>query len=194
MTLESSFELIRRAREGDNEALNTLLERYLPRLRRWASGRLPPHARELGDTHDLVQDAVIGTFRNLGRFEDRGEGALQAYLRQAVMNRIRDEIRRVERRPRRDELDAGVADQGISPLETAIGAQAIDRYERALASLTEIERQAVVARIELGYTYEEVATLVGKPTAGAARVAIARALMKLARLMANGNGTQPLPD
>lgn len=183
MTLESSFELIRRAQQGDEEALNRLLERYLPRLRRWASGRLPHHARELGDTNDVVQDAVIATFRNLRRFEDRGEGALHAYLRQAVMNRIRDEIRRVERRPRRNELDSAVPADGLSPLESAIGAQAVDRYEQALASLTHTERQAIVARIELGYTYEEVAQLVNKPTAGAARVAISRALTKVAHLM-----------
>ncbi len=65
--LESSFELIQRAQGGDEDALNRLLERYHPRLRRWASGRLPSHARELGDTNDLVQEAIIGTFRRLDR-------------------------------------------------------------------------------------------------------------------------------
>ena len=182
--LESSFELIQRAQRGDDDALNRLLERYHPRLRRWASGRLPAHARELGDTNDLVQEAIIGTFRRLDRFELRGEGALQAYLRQAVMNKIVDEVRRVERRPRRDELDTAAPDGRLSPLELAIGNQAIERYEKALASLTDTERQAVIARIELGHTYEEVAALVGKPTAGAARIAVSRALTKIAVLMA----------
>lgn len=184
MDLESSFELIERAKQGDTDALNRLLARYLPRVRRWASGRLPTPARDLGDTNDVVQEALIGTFRNFARFEDRGEGALLAYIRQAVMNRIRDEMRKVERRPPHDLLDTALPGHGISPLQAAIGQQAIERYERALAQLEEHDRQAVVARLELGQTYEEIAVLVNKPTAGAARVAISRAVAKLARLMA----------
>lgn len=186
MDLESSFELIQRAQEGDHDALNRLLERYVPRLRRWASGRLPAHARDLGDTNDLVQDAVIGTFRNLDHFEQRNEGALQAYLRQAVLNRLRDQIRRTTRRPGRDVLDTQVPSRDLSPLEAAIGAQALDRYDRALARLEEHDREAVIARLELGYTYAEIAALVNKPSPGAARVAIARAVTKLARYMAEG--------
>jgi RNA polymerase sigma factor (sigma-70 family) len=168
--------------------LNRLLERYLPRLRRWASGRLPARARDLGDTHDLVQEVVLRAFKNLPKFDHRGEGALQAYLRQAVMNRIKDELRRIDRQPLRNELDTAIPGDGLSPLEQAIGGQAIDRYERALAALSETERQAVVARLELGCSYQEVAVLVEKPTAGAARVAISRALAKLARLMAESRG------
>ena len=184
MSLESSVELIRRAQDGDTEALDQLLTRYLPRLRRWASGRLPMQVRELADTNDLVQDALIGSIRQLRQFEDRGEGALQAYLRQAVKNRIVDEVRRVQRRPSRDPLDPALPDTGRSPLELAIGAEAVARYEAALAALTDTERQAVVARLELGYTYDEIAAIVNKPTGGAARVAITRAIAKLARLMA----------
>jgi len=183
MDLESSYELIRRAQLGDADALSRVLDRYLPRLRRWASGRLPQYARDLGDTNDLVQEAVIGTVRNLTRFDNRGEGALQAYLRQAVMNRIRSEVRRASRRPPQEELDPNLVAGGRSPLERAIGQEAIDRYERALAALHEHDREAVIARIELGCSYEEVAQLVDKPSADAARVAVARALTKLARLM-----------
>ena len=183
MELESSFELIERAQHGDAEALDRLLARYLPRLRRWASGRLPRYSRDLGDTEDLVQDAVIGLVKNFQGFEHRGEGALQAYLRQAVVNRIRDEMRRAGRRPPHDELDDAVVAGGVSPLERAIGTEALERYETALASLGDEDREAVVARLELGCSYQEVATLVGKPTADAARVAVARAVTKLARLM-----------
>ncbi|HEY0874372.1 MAG TPA: sigma-70 family RNA polymerase sigma factor [Vicinamibacterales bacterium] len=184
MDLESSFELIQRAQQGDDDALNRLLERYLPRLRRWARGRLPSYARDLGDTNDLVQDVVTRTFRNFSSFEQRGEGALQAYLRQALMNRIRDEVRRTVRYPNREELDPELPGRESSPLEAAIGSEAMERYEHALARLHDVERQAVIARLELGYSYAEVAALVNKPTAGAARVAISRAVTKLARYMA----------
>ena len=187
MELESSFELIQRAQRGDGDALNRLLARYVPRLRRWASGRLPAYARDLGDTNDLVQEAFIRTVRNFGSFEDRGEGALQAYLRQAVLNRVKDEVRRTNRQPGRDPLDPETPGRQQSPLEQAIGAQALDRYEKALARLEETEQQAVIARLELGYSYQEIAALVDKPTANAARVAVSRAVAKLARYMAETN-------
>jgi RNA polymerase sigma-70 factor (ECF subfamily) len=184
MDMESSFELIRRAQGGDDDALNSLLERYLPRLRRWARGRLPAYARDLGDTNDLIQEAAIGTFRNFGQFQQRaGGGGLHGYLRTAVVNRIHDEIRRAGRRPAIDEIPEALPSGQASPLDEAIGQEAVDRYERALAQLGEVEREALIARIELGFTYEEVATLVGKPSANAARVAVSRALDKMAKLM-----------
>src|SRR4051812_25022897 len=121
MDPESSLALIQRAQSGDAEAIDQLLTRYRPRLQRWATGRLPRYAREMADTEDLVQEALIGTFKNFPAFEQRGEWALQAYLRKAVTNRIRDELARFQSRPRRqDVLEQLVADEP-SPLETAVG-------------------------------------------------------------------------
>lgn len=100
-----------------------------------------------------------------------------------MLNRIRDEARRVGRRPFHDDLNENIKDKGSSPLERAIGTQAIDRYETALASLEPADREAVVARLELGYSYEEIALLVGKPTPDAARMAVARAIKRLADVM-----------
>jgi RNA polymerase sigma-70 factor (ECF subfamily) len=177
---ESSLTLLARARAGDQRALDTLVARYLPRLRRWATGRLPAWARDLADTEDLVQETVIQTLKRIETFEPRGEGALQAYLRQGVLNRIRDELRRAARRPRRTELDEEQLDRGASPLERAIGAQALERYEQALARLREADREAIVAKIELGCSNEELAVALGKPSPNAARMAVERALVRLA--------------
>jgi RNA polymerase sigma factor (sigma-70 family) len=183
MDPESSFELIERAQAGDSSALDRLLARYRPRLQRWASGRLPRYAREFADTEDLVQDALIGTLKNLRAFDHRGEWALQAYLRQAVLNRIRDELRRVGSQPRRGELPENMSASDQSPLEAAVGKQLFEQYEAALTSLTDSEREGVIARLELGCSYEEVALVLEKPTADAARMTVARALAKLATLM-----------
>ena len=177
---DSSLTLIERARAGDRAALDALVARYLPRLQRWATGRLPHWARDLADTQDVVQDTLFQTFQRIEAFDSRGEGALQAYLRQAVLNRIRDELRRAKRRPSKTELDSQAEGSDRSPLEEAIGQQAIARYERALASLRLEDRELVVARIELGYTYQEMAELLHKPTANAARMAAERAVIRLA--------------
>jgi RNA polymerase sigma-70 factor (ECF subfamily) len=158
---ESTFELLRRARDGDAEALDRLLRRHVPSLRRWASGRLPRWARDMADTQDLVQDATLQALKHLHAFQPQREGALQAYLRLAVMNRIRDEIRRAHRRPPPTGLDESVAGVSPSPLEEAIGHEALDRYETALGQLRAEEREAVIARVELGQSYAEVAAAIG---------------------------------
>jgi RNA polymerase sigma-70 factor (ECF subfamily) len=162
------------------------MDRYLPKLSRWASGRLPQWARDLSDTDDLVQDTLIRSVANLDHFEARGEGALQAYLRGAVMNRIRDEIRRRRRIPVQGELDSTIAAQGQSPLESAIGAETLAKYDRSLERLDPETREAVIARIEMGCSYAEIAELMGKPSADAARMTVSRALLRLAEEMRRG--------
>jgi RNA polymerase sigma-70 factor (ECF subfamily) len=179
----STLDLLERARSGDERALEELCGRYLPRLRRWATGRLPRHARGLLDTDDLVQDSLLRTVRRLDSLRAEREGSLQVYLRQVILNRIRDAARRprvVQSMP--DEgLPQGVG--GVSPLEEVVGRETLERYEAALDRLRPEDREAVVARIELGGTYEELAGVLAKPSADAARMAIGRALARLAEEM-----------
>ena len=179
----ASMELLARARSGDSDALNDLCARYLPRLQKWAHGRLPAWARGALDTHDLVQDALAQVIQRLGTFEPRHDGAFQAFLRTALLNRIRDEIRRAHRRPT-DVLASDRPADGPSPIEEAIGSEALARYEAALQRLRPTDREAIIARIELGLPYTEVAQALGKPSVAAAHVAVSRALLKLAREMA----------
>jgi len=189
----TTFELVERARQGDPAALDSLFARHAPRLRRWASGRLPSWARDMTDTDDLVQDALLQTFKRIPEFEARGTGALYAYLRQAVLNRVKDELRRKARRPGSEPLDDLERDNSPSPLELAIGREALDRYEAALAQLTPDEQAALIGRLELGCSYEELAESMGKPTSEAARKAAGRALVKLVaemdRLASGKSGT-----
>jgi RNA polymerase sigma factor (sigma-70 family) len=188
MDLESTFNLIERARAGDQEALERLFARHVRPLQRWASGRLPGWARDLADTADLVQDTLLQTFRRIEAFEPRRVGALQAYLRQAVLNRIRNELRRKGRRPEATDLDDIEAGDAESPVERAIGREAVERYERALERLKAEEREAIVAKVEMGYTNEELVEVLGKPTPEAARKTVRRALVRLAEEMARAGG------
>ena len=184
----STFDLIARARAGDQAALEQLFARHLAPLQRWASGRLPRWARDLAETDDLVQDTLIQTFKRIESFEPRRVGALQAYLRQAVLNRIRDELRRKGRQPDLTALDGLELDPARSPLEQAIGHEAVDRYERALERLQPEQREAIIGRVEMGYSYEELAEALGKPTADAARKTAQRALLRLADEMKRERG------
>jgi RNA polymerase sigma factor (sigma-70 family) len=184
--VDKTVDLVERAKTGDSDALNQLFARFLPSLRRWASGRLPRWTRDLMDTDDLVQETVLRAVNRIGQFESRHEGALQAYLRQAVMNRIRDEVRRTGRSPVAVELPENESDRGASPLDVAIGHEAVENYESALARLKPEEREAIVARIEMECSYQEVAAALGKPSADAARMTVSRALLRLAGEMSRG--------
>jgi RNA polymerase sigma-70 factor (ECF subfamily) len=119
-------------------------------------------------------------------FEPRGEGALQAYLRQAVMNRIRNEFRSKRRRPSFEHVDERAPADRTSPLEAAIRQEQLDRYDSALSRLSDQERDLIVARVEMGLTYEEMAEALGKPSWNAARMATARALLRLADELKRG--------
>jgi RNA polymerase sigma-70 factor (ECF subfamily) len=185
-TTDSTSALLERARAGDRAAADALFARCWLPLLRWARRRLPPWARDLADTQDVVQDAVVQTFKHLDRIDARSEGGLQAYLRQAVMNRIRDHIRRVTRRPTATTLDSHQVDERPSPLEEAVGREALECYEAALARLSDADRELIVASVELGYSPEQLAEATGRASADAARKAARRALVKLAEEMERG--------
>jgi RNA polymerase sigma factor (sigma-70 family) len=184
--LESTFQLIERARAGDQAAVDRLFVRHLKPLQRWARGRLPGWARDLTDTDDLVQNALFQTFKRIETFEPRRVGAFQAYLRQAVQNAILDELRRRARRPEVVNVDDVPLASEESPLEEAIGREAVARYERALERLRPEEREAVIAKVEMGLSYAELAEALSKPTPDAARKAAQRALVRLAEEMSRG--------
>ena len=183
----TSVELLKRAQHGHDEALEQLFERYLPPFRRWARHRLPGWAKGVMDTDDLVQEILLGTIQNLTKFKPRGDGALQAYLHTAMLNRVKDEIRRAQRTVRPVTLDTNERDHSPSPLTVTIGHETYERYLRALNGLRQVDRQAIVARVELGQSWAEVADALGKPSKDAARMTVTCALRRLAESMAHSH-------
>jgi len=187
---EPTIELVVRARAGDRPAMEALLERCLPPLKRWAHGRLPAAARGNMDTGDLVQEAALHVLGRLDQFEPRHVGAMQAYLRQSVINRVRDEVRRIVRNPPALEIqDVHAADQ-TTPLEAAIQSEAYERYRRALEQLNSKDREMIVARIEVQWSLSEIAHRFGMKTVDAARMAVSRAVRKLTINLHGGDRTQ----
>ena len=176
---EPTIELVIKAREGDRMAVEALLQRSIPSLRRFAHGRLPAAARGSLDTGDLVQETVLHVLRRLDTFEPRHVGAMQAYLRQSVINRIRDEVRRIGRHPTPAELPEDLASEMPSPLEEAVRAEAYDRYRAVLVQLSPRDREMVVARIEAQWNLGEIAQRFNMRTVDGARMAVTRALRRL---------------
>lgn len=182
-TGDTSIDLLRRYREGDESALRRLLERQIPPMQTWAHGRLPRWARDRMDTDDIVQDVLLRAVTRLAQFEPHHDGALQSYLRQSVLHRIRDEIRRTRRSPGLVPLDSGSPADDPSPEEEAEALELFEAYESALARLKESDREAIVLRVEMELPYREIAQALGKPSVEAAQMAVGRALVRLAREM-----------
>jgi RNA polymerase sigma-70 factor (ECF subfamily) len=178
-TCDSSLDLLGRAREGDAAAARVLLERTVGPLRQWARGRLPSYARASANTEDVVQDVVLRALAHLDRFEHRTVGGLQAYLRESVRNRIRDEIRVVSRRGVPEELPDSLVDESYSPLEQAILQERSERYLEGLRTLRPQERLAIIFRLEHRQSFAEIAERLGKPSPDAARMAVSRAMRRL---------------
>jgi RNA polymerase sigma-70 factor (ECF subfamily) len=183
--LGNTAALIERVRAGDVDARERLFARYLPVLRRFAHGRLPAEARGLSETDDLVQMAMVRALNRVESFEPRHEGAFLAYLRHILVNIVREEIRRARRRPAGSDDSETLADGGPSPVEAAIGRDMLERYESALLELPEQPREAVMLRIEFGYSYPEVAEALGLNTSSAARMMVTRALIRVAERVGN---------
>jgi RNA polymerase sigma-70 factor, ECF subfamily len=180
---EPTIELLISARAGDRLALEALLERCLPPVKRWAHGRLPAHTRGALDTGDLVQEAAMHVLARLDKFEPRHVGAMQAYLRMSVVNRIRDEIRRVGRRPETVELVTEPTSDDTSPLEVAIRGEAYERYRCAITKLRPRDREMVVARVEMQWSVDQITQRFRMPSIDAARVAVSRALKRLTTIL-----------
>jgi RNA polymerase sigma-70 factor (ECF subfamily) len=182
--IDSTAMLIGRIREGDREARERLFARCLPRLQQWAHRRLPARARDIADTDDLVQVALLKALHRIGEFQAHREGAFLAYLRTILLNAVRDELRRKSRRPEMTELDDELRrDDGPSVLDDLIGRELVRGYEAALDRLNEEQREAIILRIEFGMSHREIADAMGKPNADAARMTVARALVHLRRAL-----------
>jgi RNA polymerase sigma factor (sigma-70 family) len=184
--IDSTEDLVLEARSGNRSAENEIVRRSLPRLRRFAHGRLPPGVRHGYDTEDIVQDSMLHTLQRLSSFDPTRPGGLSAYLRVAIQNRVRDECRRRARFGSLEEV-AEVVDKGPSPFDRAHESEISARQQAAFERLRPADRALLVARIELGYDYKQLARLFDKPSPDAARVAVHRALRRAVEAAA----TQP---
>jgi len=181
--LETTATLLTLIRAGDAAARERLLSRMYKPLLRFAHGRLPTRARDLTDTEDLVQVAFLRSLDHIEEFDSRREGAFLAYLRSILMNLVRDEARRVARRPDQEGLPEDLPARDPSPLEEAVGRDALDRYDAALDGLRDEQREAVVLRVEMGYTYAQIAEAMNLASTASARMMVTRAIVRLSRSM-----------
>ena len=184
--------LLVRALGGSGSAINGFFARYATWLRSRARGRLPQWARSGISTSDVVQDVLHDTYKRLAWFEARNVSAMRAYLKRAVENRVRDELRRATRRL---DINRALARQDtVPPCEEATpqhrhlqNHEKWNRYRDGLKALSDRDRRLIVGRAELGYSYQQLAAVEGMPSAESARKAVGRAITRLSKAMSDEN-------
>ena len=181
MDLSKTMILVDRAKQGDEDAREELYRRILPKLERFAHGRIPLSMRRMADTQEVVAEAVFRSLRKLDGFVPHHEGAFMQYLGRIVINRIRDLARR-KHRENAIENEQLISGDELSPVEQAVGTETFTRYREALETLKDDQRTAVMLHVEMGYAPKELAEALGR-TPDAARKVLCRGLENMAGKM-----------
>ena len=187
----ASRRFLRRAKRGDAGALTDLFRRELPPLSRWARARVPQALWRRADADDLVQLTLLRALRRYCDFEARTGAEFQHYLRRILVNLTRDELRSALRAPESIELGDIAGDDQPSSLDLLLGRESIRRFRTAVTALPPRSRTALLARLERGISYEEIADLIGAPGPMAARAVVARAVRRVAQRMKKPVAARP---
>ena len=89
-SLETTITLVKLAKDGDADALNSLFQKYLERVHYLVRLRLGKGLRKHLESQDIVQEAMIRGLKGFDRFEMQHEGAFLHWLSKLVENVIRD--------------------------------------------------------------------------------------------------------
>jgi RNA polymerase sigma-70 factor (ECF subfamily) len=162
VTEPSDLELIRQWRAGDGKAATKLVERHATGLARFVAGE-----GESDGIEDVVQDTFVRAFGAIDRF--RGDSAFRTWLFTIARRLILDR-RRSERRSRvTATIQEGDAVTTFDALDSMVADESMKRVRRAVARLSQKQKEVFTLRLEQGLSYKEIAELVGS-TEGAARV------------------------
>lgn len=151
-------ELIEAYRRGDVSAVETLVRRYLTRIR----GLLYQLVIDRDDADDLTQEVFIHAIRNLHQF--RGDGAFTTWLYRIAVNTARQSARRVRSRPGEMLLvEAEACSPGLAPDGLIVRDEKRDQVHQALAKLAPPLRSAVVLTVMQGLSAREASEIESCP-------------------------------
>ncbi|HEY4412865.1 MAG TPA: sigma-70 family RNA polymerase sigma factor, partial [Gaiellaceae bacterium] len=147
--------LVKRAKDGDRVALETLCARHAPRVERLARHLL----RDPEDARDAAQEALAKVCVRLPQF--RGDAQFSTWLHRLVVNTCRDAAdRRRSHEPLDDDLRAGPGDD---PVREAGMSELRRELCDSLAGISPREAQVIVLKDAMGYSFEEIAQAAGMP-------------------------------
>ena len=170
-------ELVDKATNGDRRALDTLVERYSPRVNRLASQLMG----DLEDARDAAQESLVKVCTRLKQF--RGDAQFATWLHRLVVNTCRDRMafQRV-RRAEPLELDEHAVSEDLDPSSVAMLTDLRRDLADALSRLSADQRIAVVLRDSFGLSYKEISRVARMPV-GTAKCYVHRARARLRTLL-----------
>jgi len=166
--------LIRRAQQGEAEALAELYQRHTPAIFRYFFFRVNDQAL----AEDLTGEVFLHMVEALPRYVERGV-PFAAWLFRIAHARLVDHHRRAAHRPT-ESLSDSQPDRAPSPEDQAHSLAETRRLKKAIAGLTEEQQTVIQLRFVEGYSLEETARVMGK-TSGAIKAMQHRALHRLAQ-------------
>lgn len=192
---EDSLPLIRRARDGDAQAVESLLERHLPGLQGFLHQRAGEMLRGKEGISDLVQSTCRELLQDLDELAWEGETHFKRWLYQAALRKVVDKARywKAERRDAgRDaelapadgdesmasRIAAAFADELGTPSGAAEHKEELQRLESALQRLSRDHRDVILMARFLDQSHAEIAGQLGR-SEGAVRVLLHRAIAAL---------------
>jgi RNA polymerase sigma-70 factor (ECF subfamily) len=143
--------ILRKAQQGDERAFSIILRMYETPVHNYVL-RLVGGDRSLAE--DLTQEVFLRVFQGLPRFSSRSK--FTTWLFQVTKNRVLDELRATERRPRAvvQLEDAPGLEVVDAPMERV---EAIDALWRAVDALPTDLKMALLLRDIVGLSYNEIA-------------------------------------
>lgn len=168
--------LLERVHAGDPKARAALVARVEPLLRAFARARVPQALRHAEDTGDLIQRTWLAVLERLPSIAPRERGAFFAYLRAALVNALRESLRRQARSPIDAQADPDLA---LALGDGAAGIEDWLEYERSLERLDPATRALVLMRYEFGMSFGEIGAELGE-SADTVRMRLNRAMARLA--------------
>ena len=187
--MDDDSPLVTRARHGDLDAFERLVERHSAVVYRVAARVVGP-----AEAEDVSQDAFLRAFHRLPNY--RGEGAFRAWLLQIVHNTALNTLAR--RRPEPVEEVPEPAEHGSDvgerqPAERLERAERRRRLEMKLRGLRPEHRSVLVLRDIEGLPYEDIAAVTEMPL-GSVKGRLHRARAELIDALRNNTYDWELPE
>ncbi|MEE8476991.1 MAG: sigma-70 family RNA polymerase sigma factor, partial [Gemmatimonadales bacterium] len=172
--------LVAAAKEGDQTAFGTLVDRYAGVVRRVARSILGNDF----DADDAAQDAFLLAWRNLDRFDP--ERPFRPWLMRIVVNAATDLYRRRKVR-HAGALPETLQDRAAGPDRETDRALLRERLSEALAELSERHRAAITMFDGEGYSHADIAEIMDVPV-GTVRSLVFHARRALRKALAPYRG------
>ena len=152
--------LVEQARGGDLQAFNQLVGLYQDYL----YAMTVRFVRDRDIAEDAVQEAFFSAYRNLDRFSG---SSFRAWLTRIALNAARDILRKRKRRPSEpypeweDDTWQPPAPVSEGPEQVALLSQQRSAIARAMATISDDQRSAIILYDVQGYDYAEIASMTG---------------------------------